>query len=115
MSTTTETKAVGTSTEFGIDQFRAVAKVYAEHKRVIDAIATGVSKSKGGYDSFEDALAQVGRAWNVLRDMANDADGFTPPVEAGFGSNSAGVIGRSLTGETTTVGELRRAFNELGK
>ena len=112
---TTATQSAGTSTEFGNDQFRAAAKVYAEHKRVIDAIANGVSKASGGYESFDDCLAQVGKAWGALQNMAENGDGYTPPKDGPFGANNAGLIGRSLTGAATSVSDIRKAFNALGK
>lgn len=101
--------------EFGADVFKANAKLYVEHKRVIDAIATGVAKSNSGYDSFDDAIAQVSKVWNALRSQVSGGAGYTPPPADGFGSNNASQIASSLTGDRTSVGDIRKAFANHGK
>lgn len=104
-----------TSVEFGADKFRANAKLYTEHRRVIDAIATGVAKAKGGYDSFDDAIATIAKIWKTLRLQVEKGAEYTPPVEMGFGSNNASQIASALTGDRTSVGEIRKAYADLGK
>lgn len=104
-----------TSVDFGIDTFRSNAKLYAEHKRVIDAIATGISKANGGFDNFDDAIATVSKVWAALREQVVDGAGFTPPVELGFGSNNASQVAAALTGDKSSVTEIRKAFAGLGK
>lgn len=105
----------GTSVEFGAELFKANAALYVRHKRVIDAIATGVSKANGGYESFDDAIAQVSQAWEALRSQVTDGAGYTPDASQGFGSNNASQIASALTGDKTSVTEIRKAFANLGK
>ena len=104
-----------TSTEFSLEQFQANARSYAAHKGVIDAIAKQIARPKGGYDNFDDAIAQVSAVWRALRDQAVDGAGFTPPVELGFGSNNAAQVAGALTGDKVSVAEIRKSFAALGK
>lgn len=113
----TSVKQVGSKSdvEFSADVFKANAKLYAEHKRVVDAIATGIAKPKGGYDNFDDAIVQITKVWESLQVQVTDGAGFTPPVEAGFGSNNGSQIASSLIGDRTSVGAIRKAMADHGK
>jgi len=106
---------VENGTEVTAETFRNAARTYVKHKRVIDAIATGIAKSNGGYGSIDDALAQIVEAWGVLRSLVENGGGYTPPVEMGFGSNNAAQIASAITGDNTSVTETRKAFSKLGK
>jgi hypothetical protein len=104
---------VGTSTEksveagFDLTSLKANAAVYHDAKRIVDAAS--------GFDSLDDAIAALSHAWKVLESQIEDGGGFTPPVDAGFGSDSAAVIGESILGRRNTVGATRKAFNDMGK
>ncbi len=104
-----------TKTEFGAEQLQANAALYVMHKRALDAIATGIAKPNGGYDNFDDFVAQIRKVWDILRNQVENGAKFTPPVEMGFGSNNASQIASSLTGDRTSVGDIRKAFATLGK
>ena len=97
----------GTAVEFGADQFHAAAKSYADAKRIIDAASS--------YDSVDDAVAALRSAWEKLESMAAEGQGYTPPTELGFGSNSASVIAESLLGRRATVGTIRKLMAGIGK
>lgn len=107
--------AESTSVEFGEERFKVNAKLYAQHKRVIDAIASGISKPKDGYDSFDDAIAQVSAVWSALRDQVAEGGHYTPPVSQGFGSSNAAQVASALTGDRASVTEIRKSFAQLGK
>ena len=107
--------ADATSVDFSATEFRRNAKAYAEHKRVVDAIATGIAKANGGYDNFDDAIAQIRSVWDSLRDQVTRGGGYTPDAAQGFGSNNAAQIASALTGDKTSVTEIRKAFATLGK
>lgn len=101
---------VGTSevaTEFGLKSLKANAAVYHGAKRIIDAAS--------GYDSVDDAVAALTEAWDILERQVEDGGGFTPPSDAGFGSDNAAVIAESILGRRNTVGATRKAFNNMGK
>ena len=115
MGQSSTVSAESTSVEFGADRFKANASLYAENKRAVDAIATGIAKAKGGYDSFDDAIATITQAWEALRNQVVKGVEYTPPVNMGFGSNNAGQIAGALTGDRTSVGDIRKAFSTLGK
>lgn len=104
-----------TSTEFGAPEFKAMAQKYAEHKPLVDALARGISKAKGGYENLDDAIAQIREAWTMFESVVEKGERYTPPLKEGFGQNNAPTIVRSLIGETTTVGELRKAAVTLAK
>lgn len=115
MSSTATSEQTSRDAAFGSDKFKANAQAYVANKRAIDAIATGIAKSSGGYDNFDDAIVQIKKAWDALRDMSVKGAEYTPPVDAGFGSNNAAQIGSSLTGDRTSVGDIRKAFANFGK
>lgn len=104
---------VGTSTEtsvetdFDLNTLKANAAVYHDAKRIVDAASS--------FDSLDDAIAALSHAWKVLETQIENGGGFTPPIDAGFGSDSATVIGESLLGRRNTVGATRKAFNDMGK
>lgn len=104
-----------TSTGFGAAEFRAAAKLYAEHKRVVDAIATGIAKTKGGYDNFDDAIAQLTEVWEALSDMKVHGGLYTPDRSQGFGPYNASQIASTLTGDRASVADIRKAFANMGK
>ncbi len=101
MSTATET-AVFTS-----EEFLANAKIYREHKRLVDGAS--------GYDGLDDAIVALTSAWEAMEAQIENGSGFTPPTELGFGSDNAAVIGESILGRRNTVGATRKAFSGLGK
>lgn len=102
---------VGTSevvgTEFDLATLVANAAIYHGAKRIMDAAS--------GYDSLDDAKAALDLVWTTMERQVEEGGGFTPPVDAGFGSSSASVIGESILGQRQTVGATRKALNELGK
>jgi hypothetical protein len=95
------------SVEFGSDQFLANAKVYAEHKRIVDAASR--------YDNVDDAVAAIKTAWAALEGQIEDGSGYTPDASLGFGSDNATVIAESILGRRPTVGAIRKAFAGMGK
>ena len=101
--------------EFGAPEFLDMAKTYVDHKPVVDAIARGIGKAKGGYENLDDAIAQIREAWSVFQNAIKNGERYTPPLKEGFGQNNAPTIIRSLIGETTTLGELRKAAVTLAK
>jgi len=103
------------STVITAQEFVQNAKAYSEHKRVIDAIATGIAKAKGGYDNFDDAIAQLTKVWDKLQDQKERGGMYTPDASMGFGSSNASQIASALTGDRASVGDIRKAFNLLGK
>ncbi len=94
-------------TEFGLSNLKANAAVYHKAKRIVDAAS--------GYDTVDDAIAALTEAWKVIESQVELGGGFTPPAEAGFGSDNAAVIGESILGRRNTVGATRKAFNNMGK
>ena len=115
MSSTATAERTSQRVEFSADRFKANAKLYVEHKRVIDAIATGIAKSKGGYENFDDAIAQVRKVWDALQSQKLEGTGYTPKPDDGFGSNNASQIASSLMGDRTSIGDIRKAFALMGK
>ncbi len=104
MSTATTTdKAV----EFGPEQFIQNARVYSKHKRIVDAASR--------YDNLDDAVAALTDAWTVLETQAEIGGQYTPPVEAGFGSDNGGQIASALIGRRSLVSATRKAFADIGK
>ncbi len=100
-------KDTGTPTGFDLNALKANAAVYHGAKRIIDAAS--------GYDSVDDAVAALTAAWAVLERQIEDGGGFTPPLDAGFGSDNGAVIAESILGRRNTVGATRKAFNNMGK
>lgn len=99
--------AEATSTEFGADTFRRNAKVYAQHKRLVDAASR--------YDSLDDAKAALTAVWESLENQVATGGGYTPAVDLGFGSDNASQIASAILGRKTSVTETRKAFAALGK
>ncbi len=95
------------TTEFDLSALKANAAVYHGAKRIIDAASA--------FDSLDDAVATLTHAWNVLETQIDEGGGFTPPSDAGFGSDNGAVIAESLLGRRNTVGKTRKAFNDMGK
>lgn len=104
-SDSTGTPAV--STEFDLNALKANAAVYHGAKRIVDAAS--------GFDSLDDAVAALTNAWGVMESQIELGGGFTPPSDAGFGSDNGAVIAESILGRRNTVGATRKAFNSLGK
>jgi len=101
---------VGTSevvTEFDLKTLKANAAVYHGAKRILDAAS--------GYDTVDDAVAALIGAWETMESQIELGGGFTPPSDAGFGSDNAAVIAESILGRRNTVGATRKAFNTMGK
>ena len=105
--------AEDTLVAFGADTFKRNAKLYVKHKRVVDAIATGVSKKQ--YDSFDDAIAAIRLVWDALEDQLTNGGAYTPPVELEFGSDNASQIAGALLGRKVSVASVRKAFASHGK
>jgi len=97
--------AVGT--DFDLSALKANAAVYHGAKRIVDAAS--------GFDSLDDAVAALTEAWGVMEAQVELGGGFTPPSDAGFGSDNAAVIAESILGRRNTVGATRKAFNNMGK
>lgn len=94
-------------TEFDLKALKANAAVYHGAKRIVDAAS--------GFDSLDDAVATLTNAWNVMESQIEHGGGFTPPSDAGFGSDNGAVIAESILGRRNTVGATRKAFNTMGK
>lgn len=94
-------------TEFCLKSLKANAAVYHGAKRLVDAASA--------YDNVDDAVAALIEAVAVLEAQVESGGGFTPPSDAGFGSDNAAVIAESILGRRNTVGATRKAFNNLGK
>lgn len=95
------------STEFDLSALKANAAVYHGAKRIVDAAS--------GFDSLDDAVVALTEAWGIMESQIDDGGGFTPPTDAGFGSDNAAVIAESILGRRNTVGATRKAFNNMGK
>lgn len=106
-SDTVGTPEVEVGTEFGLNDLKANAAVYHGAKRLIDAASE--------YNTVDDALAALKNAWGVMESQIESGGGFTPPTDAGFGSDNARVIAESILGRRNTVGATRKAFNNMGK
>ena len=100
--------ATETAVKFGASELKANAALYQTHKRLIDAVAAKC-------DSPEDAIAIITSVAEVLRAQVNDGEGYTPPVEAGFGSNNAAQIAERILGLGTPDATIRKSFSDLGK
>lgn len=107
MPTSVKEDVKGTSTEFGPVQLKANAAVYREHASLINAASK--------YDSVEDAIAALKVSFEILEKQIVEGVGYTPPIELGFGSDSAAVIGESLVGRRNSIGQTRKMFKDLGK
>lgn len=94
-------------TEFDLSVLKANAAVYHGAKRIVDAASS--------YDSLDDAVAALSKAWGVIESQIESGGGFTPPRELGFGSDNAAVIAESILGGRNTIGKTRKAFNDMGK
>lgn len=94
-------------TEFCLKSLKANAAVYHGAKRILDAASS--------YDTLDDAVASLTEAWDVMESQIVSGGGFTPPSDAGFGSDNAAVIAESILGRRNTVGATRKAFNTMGK
>ncbi|GAG15507.1 unnamed protein product, partial [marine sediment metagenome] len=68
-----------------------------------------------GFDSLDDAIAGLTRAWTVIVTASENGSGFTPKNVEGFGSESAQVIAEGIMGVRRTVGSIRKALNNHGK
>lgn len=104
-SSATGTPKVGT--EFDLKALKANAAVYHGAKGIVDAASR--------FDSLDDAIAALTLAWNVMEGQVELGGGFTPPSDAGFGSDNATVIAESILGRRNTVSATRKAFNNMGK
>ena len=108
MTTATATAATtDKAVEFGPEQFIGNARLYAEHKRIVDAVSR--------YDNLDDAVAALTDTWDALEKQSKIGGGYTPPVEAGFGSDNAGQIASALIGQRSLVSSTRKAFATVGK
>ncbi len=106
---TTATIATGTSTDFGVTDFKANAVQYAEHKRLVEAAAA----SK--YDSIDDAVAALLRVRDAVADQVDRGLGYTPAPDMGFGSRNASEIGATILGIGKSDKDIKKTFSELGK
>ena len=94
-------------TEFDLKSLKANAAVYHGAKRIVDAASS--------YDCVDDAIVALKEAWTAMESQVEEGGGFTPPSDAGFGSDNAAVIAESILGRRNTVGATRKAFNNMGK
>ena len=103
------TQSTGTSTDFGANELKANAAVYASHKKIMDGAS--------GHDSLDDAIAALTRVWTVMESQVVEGtkSRYTPPRDLGFGSDSAAVIAESILGRRNGIGATRSAFKNLGK
>jgi len=92
---------------FCADVLVANAKLYAANKRLVDAASQ--------YDNLDDAIASLRRVWDVLESQIRDGGVYTPSTELGFGSDNASQIAAAILGRKTSVVEVRKAFQKLGK
>lgn len=99
--------AVETSVEFGAENLLVNARSYANAKRIVDAAS--------GYDSLDDAKAALTDAWHRMESQIDEGGKYTPPIELGFGSDSASVIAETILGRRNSVGATRKAFASMGK
>ena len=107
MSSSDNVGTPAVETEFCLKSLKANAAVYHDAKRIVDAAS--------GFDSLDDAVAALTGAWGVMESQIELGGGFTPPSDAGFGSDNAAVIAESILGRRNTVGATRKAFNNMGK
>ena len=105
--TASDTIEAGTSTGFGVKDFKAVAVAYRGAKALVDAASR--------FDSLDDAVAALTDAYGSLESMAENGAGYTPDTDQGFGSDNGRVIAESLLGIRNTVTATRKAFAALGK
>lgn len=92
---------------FDLVALKANAAIYHGAKRIVDAASA--------FDSVDDAIAALVGAVESLEAQVENGASFTPPADAGFGSDNAAVIAESILGRRNTVGATRKAFNEMGK
>ena len=95
--------------EFGVDQFTTNARLYRKHKRILDAFASS------GYDSLDACHAALTDLVGALEHQIDNGSCYTPPVEAGFGSDNGSQLAEKLLGRQKTVGAIRTAFANVGK
>lgn len=98
-----------TSAEFGVDQFVENARLYRKHKRILDAFASSE------YDGIDDCASCLADIVKALEHQIENAACYTPPVEAGFGSDNGSQLAEKLLGRQKSVGAIRTAFSNVGK
>jgi len=103
MDTSTTEQAV----DFGVEQFKANATLYAENKRLVDAVAR--------CDSLDDAIATVTKVWDAFEGQIEHGSGYTPGKELGFGSENGQQIAETILGRRATDAAIKKAVSNLGK
>jgi len=104
---TTATATTDKAVEFRAEHFIGNARLYVEHKRLVDAASK--------YDNVDDATNALMDVWAALDNQSKIGGGYTPPVEAGFGSDNGSQIAATILGRKSSVNETRKAFAALGK
>lgn len=112
MLTTIEERATSENVKFDEAQFLSVADSYGSDnkvKRVVDALIAH------GVDNIDDTVAKAKVIIGRLENMADNASGFTPDKDLGFGSDNGTTIAEKILGLSASAGSVRKAFSALAR
>ncbi len=96
-----------TAVDFGVDQFTENARLYRNHKAIMNAAS--------GYDNLDDAIAALTSVYKTYERQSDIGGSFTPAVELGFGSDNSAQIAEKILGRQKSVGAIRTALANVGK
>jgi hypothetical protein len=92
--------------EFGAVEFKAMATVYKADKAIVNAASK--------YDSLDDAVAALTKAWNAIDEAGQAGAGYTPSTDLGFGSDNTLIVTEKILGRATGIGATRKALSDHG-
>jgi len=91
------------------DTFSDLARRYSQRGRLVGALLA--MKPSARESCLSDALQVIAD----LEVMSVHGTGYTPPTDAGFGSDNAAVIAQAILGVRKSKGQIAGLFARLGK
>lgn len=93
--------------EYGLDDFKALAASYSDKptKRIVDAAS--------GFDSLDDAIAALKSTWEKLEQAASRGSSYTPPERDGWVGLNAANIASGIMGRRASIGGIRKALRDF--
>lgn len=115
MSTATATSPVTSPvTDSEFDQAMKAYGAITKITRVFDSVAASCDDCREERD-LGNVIGQVNSLISQLDHLVQNGEGYTPPKNAGFGSDNAATIASKLLGIGQSAGDTRKSAKKWGK
>lgn len=92
-------------TEYSLEDFRALAASYKDHKGIVDA----ASKFK----TLDAAIAALQETWARLEKAYTEGSGYTPPERDGWTGLNTSHIAAGIMGRRASIGGIRKSLRDF--